>query len=295
MNVTAVNAFENYRSKLTGLAYRITGSIAEAEDIVQETFLKWNDADINTIRSPASWLAKVTTRLSLDHLKSASVQREAYIGPWLPEPFVADREIPENEYELDQSITMALLVLLDQLTPAERAAFILHDIFHFNFNEVAEILDKSDASCRKLASRARKKIDRDGSHPKAGKDEHHRIVVAFLTAVKQGNMRELIGLLQENVILHTDGGGKVLAVPRILQGSAAVGKFLIKVVTRAFTEFAPEDFTVNYTWFNGSPGFVVWHGREPDTAYNMEIEGGTIRKIHVLRNPDKLKFFKTAR
>ena len=185
MPSTVLETFEAHRSKLIGLAYRITGSIAEAEDIAQETFLKWADADHKAIQSPYSWLVTVATRMALDHLKSARVQREAYIGPWLPEPLIADNETPENKHELDESITMALLVLLERLSPGERASFILHDLFHFNFDEVGEILDKTGGSCRKLASRAREKIDKDAVQYNPNKEDHLEIVSAFFGAVKK--------------------------------------------------------------------------------------------------------------
>lgn len=292
MSATTIDTFEAHRSRLIGLAYRITGSTSEAEDIAQETFLKWVDVDQKTIRSPSSWLMKVATRLALDHLKSAKVQRESYIGPWLPEPFIPDNKIPENEHELDESVTMALLVLLDQLSAAERAAFILHDLFHFNFEEIGEILDRTGASCRKLASRARQKIDKDRIKANPHKDEYLKIVSAFFTAVKNGSMSELVLLLRENVSLHADGGGKAAAASRILKGSDIVVKFLLKVVTKAFTKVDSIDAAISYVWFNGTPGFVIWTDGQPESAFNFEIEEQTIKKIHVLRNPDKLKFFK---
>lgn len=289
-----LETFQAQRSKLVGLAYRITGSIAEAEDIVQETFLKWADADHKTIQSPYAWLMTVATRMSLDHLKSARVQREAYIGPWLPEPFIADHETPESEHELDESITMALLVLLEQLSPGERASFILHDLFHFNFDEVGQILDKTGTSCRKLASRAREKIDKDAVQHNPNKEDHVEIVSAFFGAVKKGDMTELVSLLRENVILHADGGGKAQAAMKILEGLDTVAAFLVNVVSPNLAGADSAAATITHVWFNGAPGFVVWIDAKPVTAYNFEIEDRMIKKIHALRNPDKLKFFDTG-
>ncbi len=291
MATPEADAFETHRSKLIGLAYRITGSISEAEDIVQEAFLKWFSADHETIRSHYSWLITVTTRLSLDHLKSARVQRQSYIGPWLPEPFIADKETPEKGLELDESITMALLVLLEQLSPGERAAFILHDLFHFDFDEIGEILQKTSPSCRKLASRARGKIDTDTTDHRANKEEYFGVVSAFFDAVKNGNVPELVSLLQKNVAFHSDGGGKVPAALEILKGADTTAAFLMEKVRPSFAEADMAETAITFTWFNGSPGFVVRINKKPVSAFNFEIENHTIKKIHALRNPDKLRLF----
>ena len=291
MPPTAIEIFESHRPKLIGLAYRITGSTFEAEDIVQEACLKWMKSDHESIQSPYSWLITVTTRMALDYLKSARVQRESYIGPWLPEPFLAEEASPEGQHELDESITMALLVLLEQLSPAERAAFILHDLFQFNFEEIGEILGKTGPSCRKLASRARNKIGQDSVLEHPDKEAHLAMVSAFFAAVKNGNMEELVSLLKENVILHADGGGKAIAALEILQGLEKVAGFLIDKVSPSFTQLDAQRVTADYTWFNGAPGFVIWVDNTPVSAFNFEIDVDMIRKIHVLRNPDKLRLF----
>jgi len=291
MSSAIIETFETHRSKLVGLAYRITGSTFEAEDITQETFLKWMNAEHDSIRSPYAWLVTVTTRMALDHLKSARVQRESYPGPWLPEPFVTDNKTPESEQELDESITMALLLLLEQLTPGERASFILHDLFQFNFDEIATILDKTTSSCRKLASRARAKIDKDTPLYKTDKNQHAEVVSAFFDAVKKGDMANLISLLRNNVILHADGGGKAVAVTEILQGADTVAAFLLKKVAPGFTAVDSGEVNVSFIWFNGSPGFVLSSDSNTVSAFNFEISDRVIEKIHVLRNPDKLVLF----
>ena len=187
-----IDAYETHKSKLIGIAYRIVGSVSESEDIVHETFIKWFDADHGAIRSPYLWLVTVTTRLSLDYLRKSSVKRQSYVGEWLPEPFIEDKDIPENEFELDESVTMALLILLDKLSPPERASFILHDLFCFNFDEIGEILNKSGMSCRKLASRARVRIEKDKVKHRPSGNEHRRVVSAFFNAVKNGDMNNLV-------------------------------------------------------------------------------------------------------
>lgn len=290
--VNHIDLFESSRPKLFGLAYRLTGSITDAEDIIQELFLKWQTVILSDIESPTAWLTTVATRMALDHLKSARVQRESYVGPWLPEPYIETHRTPETEHELDESIAMALLVLLEQLTPGERASFILHDLFQFRFEEISPILQRSDAACRKLASRARDKISRH--HPLAATDktEHHRIVHAFFTAVKTGDTAALIHLLQDSVVLHTDGGGKAVASLSLLQGHEAVTDFLMQRVRPGFTACGTGSATLSYTWFNGSPGFVIWARGYPQSAFNFDIAGSRVQNIHVLRNPDKLRFFR---
>jgi len=291
MSSTVLEIFELHRPKLVGLAYRITGSIMEAEDITQEIFLKWSTTDQKKIHSPYSWLMKVATRMSLDYLKSARVQRESYIGPWLPEPFITDYNTPEDEHELDQSITMALLVLLEQLAPGERAVFILHDLFHFNFDEIGKILGKTGPSCRKLASRARGKINREVIPENSNKSDYVEIVSAFFNAVKKGDVNKLTTLLKDDVIIHVDGGGKVTAALKILKGQQTITTFLVNVVTPSFNGMDSDKIEISYLWFNGSPGFVIWSNSKPVSAFNFEIQEHKIKKVHVLRNPDKLKFF----
>ena len=287
-----VETFEALRPNLLGLGYRITGSQAEAEDIVQESFLKWLDADHAVIKSPRAWLMKAVSRLSLDYLKSAKVQRVSYIGPWLPAPFLADkRRTPEEEAELDDSVSMALLVLLERLSADERAAFILHDLFHFDFREIGQILDKTGAACRQLASRARKKIGRDPVRAKKDKGEHLRMLAAFFGAVKNGDVTGLVSLLKENAAFHPDGGGKAPASMEILRGAATIASFLLDKVRPDFLLVDAKRMAMTKTWFNGSPGLVLWRGERPVTAFSLELERGAIKTIYALRNPDKLRLF----
>lgn len=291
---SSVEEFEANRTRLTGLAYRMTGSQHEADDIVQETYLRWNDADHLAIRSAESWLATVATRLSLDHLKSAKVKRETYIGPWLPEPLVIDIPNPEQEVELDDSVTIALLLLLDKLSPGERAAYILHDLFNFGFDEIATMLDRSNDAVRKLASRARGRISQDRVRETLSRDKHEQIVEAFFDAVKQGELSNLVGLLSDNVTMHTDGGGKARAARKVLQGFDAVTHFLLNVVGPAITAPDESNELALGQWFNGAPGGLFSVGGNPASAFNFLIVDGAIRAIHVQRNPDKLTRFNTV-
>lgn len=302
MTASAADTFEAHRAKLTGLAYRMTGSRAEAEDIVQETCLRWLDADQEVIESPRGWLVRVATRLALDYLKSARVTRLSYVGPWLPEPFVAAEpegasmplgafRPPDEGLDLDESISMALLVLLEKLSGPERACFILHDLFHFSFEEVGEILERSGSSCRKLASRARTRIGADRRHSTPDRHEHVRMVSEFFNAVKNGDLDGLVALLKENAAFHTDGGGKAAALPEILRGARDIAAFLVDVVRPGSIASDQAQVDTTMTWFNGSPGLVVWLDGKPVTAFNFEITDGQIETIHALRNPDKLRLF----
>jgi len=285
------NTFETYRRKLTGLAYRITGSRFEADDIVQDAYLKWQAEDIKKIKSPFSWLMTIVTRLALDQLRSARVTRETYIGPWLPEPYIEENELPDQQRELDESITMALMVLMEQLTPTERASFILHDLFKFEFFEIGEILDKSDTACRKLASRARNKVKINKTNIAYNEEEHLDIINAFMNAIKQGDLNGLVKLLQDNVVFHSDGGGKAIAAGELIIGLNAVTDFMLGVISADFKRDPASTVTITENWFNGVPGLVVWENNNPVTAFNFEITDKKINKIHALRNPDKLKLF----
>ncbi len=290
MTSNSVDVFESHRKGLMGLAYRITGSVSEAEDIVQETFLRWHHADQSNIRAPFSWLARVVTRLALDHLKSARVQRETYIGPWLPEPYVSEET--ESDLELDESVSMALMVLLERLSAGERAAFILHDLFQMQFTEIAATLDKSEATCRKLASRAREKIrlrpeQRAASAQVPNREQYMRLSTAFFEATKHGTMQDLERLLKDDVQFVSDGGGKAAAALEVIRGRSAVMDFLLQRIGPAL-QGEPHFRNV---WYNGAPGWVLYANGRPVTAFSFRMEDDRIAGIFALRNPDKLQRF----
>lgn len=288
-----VDIFEAQRDRLIGLAYRLTGSVFDAEDVAHETYLKWAAADHAQIRDPRAWLVRVATRKALDHLKSAGVQRVTYKGPWLPEPLIRDAETPEGEYDVEQSVTLALMLVLDRLAPAERAAYILHDIFHFNFEEIGGMLDKNAAACRKLASRAREKVAHETPPSRASRKQHGKVVAAFFAAVRDGDIEGLTRVLSEAVVFHADGGGKASAALKILSGREAVIRFLYRAVRPSLAKADADELVIKTTWFNGSPGRVVWQAGQPVSAFSFEIEGGAVKKIYVLRNPDKLRLFRS--
>ena len=208
-----VEGFATHRDQLHGLAYRMTGSVFEADDIVQETYLRWERADTASIRSVKAWLLTVTTRITLDSLKSSRMQRDTYVGSWLPEPLLPKSHGPDEEMEMDESVAIAFLLLLERLTPTERAAYILHDLFRFDFGEVATILNRTNPTVRKLASRARIKISEHQLQPLQGqpagsKNRHVVLLNAFFDAVKLGELTNLVRLLSEDITMWADGGRK---------------------------------------------------------------------------------------
>lgn len=281
--------FEEHRCLLRGVAYRMLGSVGDAEDIVQEAWLRWTGADRRSIRSARSWLLTVVSRLCLDHLKSARVQREQYYGTWLPEPLVERSPLPPAA-EVDESVSIALLLVLEKLSPAERAAFLLHEVFGESYAEVAEVLGTSEVNCRKLVSRARARVRADRPRFTATARDHEALLTRFLGACRAGEMQPLRELLMESSALYSDGGGRAAAVPKVLTGRDAVARFFAGI-GRNLREDVP-DQEIRFTRFNGAPGILVLSGGKPVTAISLEIRDGLIAAVFAHRNPDKLQWFR---
>jgi len=275
----AATSFDPLRPRLIRLAYRMVGSVADAEDIVQEAFIRWMGADRASVEVPEAYLRRTVTRLCLDHLKSARVQRESYFGEWLPEPLVEDE--PE-----DADVTLPLMLALERLSPLERAAFLLHDVFGQDFEEVARTLDRDAAACRQLASRARDHVRE--ARPRFAVDKQRGIDIAsaFFAASRSGDMTALGALLAADVSIHSDGGGKRNAAPDVILGQDHVIK-LHKGLAVLYGKHGSQ--LVRTVFINGLPGFVTMEadGEYQTTAF--DIEDGAIKAIYVMRNPDKLK------
>jgi RNA polymerase sigma-70 factor (ECF subfamily) len=283
MDQDAAIVFDPLRPKLIRVAYRMLGSMADAEDVVQEAYLRWHAADRETVREPEAYLRRVTMRLSLDVLKSARKQREVYVGPWLPEP-VMDME--EADDDLDD-ITLPLMLALERLSPLERAAFLLHDVFGVSFEEVAETLDRETAACRQLASRARTHIRASRPRFEPSKARGQEIAQAFFTASRSGDMTGLQALLAEDVALYSDGGGVRPAALRVVVGMEDVMK-VHGAIYATFVKLGASEM-IRQGMINGLPGFVT---READGLLQTTaflIERGEIAAIYVMRNPEKLK------
>lgn len=291
MNSDAKGAvFQTHQSLLHGLAYRMLGSMVEAQDVVQDTYLRWEKADISQVRSPRAWLTKTCTRIAMDELKSARVQREEYHGPWLPEPYIEEySDQPNQRAQVDDSVSVALMVALEKLSPAERATFLLHDVFAYTFVEIAEILEKSESACRKLASRAREHVRAYRPRFEVKADDHQRLLQSFLSAARTGDMETLKSLLSESVTLHSDGGGKAIAVPKIISGVDLLVTFFTRIA--ASENKSGNSYRSSIVRFNGGPGLVLYENDKPVTAFSLKIENGLIETIYALRNPDKLEVF----
>lgn len=276
----AAASFHPLRPKLIRIAYRMLGSVADAEDVVQEAFLRWLDADRESVREPEAFLRRVVTRLCIDHLRSARHRRETYIGPWLPEPVV---ESPESEFD---DITLPLMMALERLSPLERAAFLLHDVFGVSFDEIAETIGREPAACRQLASRARNHVRAARPRFTLPKERGLELAAAFFAASRNGDMQRLRALLAADVAVYADGGGKVPAAMRpivgfdkVMQFQTSLAQFFAKNMSRL----------LRYGFINGLPGFVtIEHGGILQTTA-LQIDDGKITAIYVIRNPDKLQ------
>jgi RNA polymerase sigma-70 factor (ECF subfamily) len=274
-----------HRGRLLGLAYRMLGSRSDAEDIVQDAYLRFAGAE--GVQSPEAFLVTVVTRLCLDRLKSARTQREVYVGPWLPEP-VCDAEglSPDAATELADDLSFALLLALDRLSPMERAAFLLHDVFDTPFSEVASMLDRSEAACRQLATRARRAV-RDERPARAAKsDNHARLLIAFSEAATSGNVARLAELLCEDAIAITDGGGRKTAALNPIMGADKIARFFVGVTAKN----AGHDIRIEPAVINGAFGALLYLDGELDHAVSMAIDGERIAAIYIVRNPDKLRY-----
>lgn len=287
MTTSSVDEFEDQRPRMFGLAYRMLGSAVEAEDVVQDAFLRWNRTDLAEIAHPSAWLAKVVTNLCLNQLASARARREQYVGPWLPEPVsTAEGALgPDDTAEQRESVSMALLVLLERLTPTERAVFVLREAFAYSHSEVAEILAISVANSRQLHRRA---LQRFGDAPprfRPAFDEQQRLIERFLAAAHDGELAALEQLLADDVASYGDGGGKATAARHPVVGRQRVARLV-----RGFVDkFAPHTRT-ELTEVNGAVGLLGWDGDTLLGVIVFETADGKVTALRSVSNPDKLGF-----
>jgi len=297
---TPAESFEPYRRRLLGLGYRMLGSMADAEDAVQETYLRWHAADRDNVSDPRAFLMTTTTRICLDMLTSARARHEEYVGPWLPEPvFDTTALAPDKRTELAEDLSIALLLTLDRLSPLERAAFLLHDVFDFSFTEVAKTLERSESACRKLATRARthvRTLRPRGTTTTAipeqpGKIDvkHTQLMAAFAKAAQWGDLNALTQLLANDVRVVTDAGGQMAEALEVIEGADRAAQFIIGIARRRPDSPWGKGFRLRFTPINGWPGVVVEGPEGPVQTAAFEIEGGVIRALYVVRNLDKLR------
>ena len=282
-----MTTFEDHRGKLFGIAYRMVGTAMDAEDIVQDAWLRYQKLT-TPLDNPMAFLRKVVTNLSLDHLKSARVQREQYIGEWLPEPIATDIAIPADALTKADNISLAFLVVLETLSPLERAVFILREVFDYDYQEIADILDKSESSCRQIFSRAKKHIHDNRPRFDATPEAHTRLVNHFIKALQEGDITEITNALAEDVTFVSDGGGKVAAATRPLHGRDTILKFLFGLHKRA------TDMGIVYEnipiMLNGEQGMIsrITATGEIFLAATFEVHQEQIVTLRFIRNPDKL-------
>lgn len=281
--------YEELRPLLFSIAYRMLGSVTEAEDIVQEAFLRIHRAETEgtTIESPKAYLSAVTTRLGIDHLKSARVRREQYVGQWLPEPLLTDETAPDAaaHAETADTLSTAFLVLLESLTPVERAVFLLREVFDYAYDEIARIVERSEANCRQLYVRARRNVDEGRPRFEASLEHRDELVERFFAAAERGDLAALEAMLAADVVVYGDGGGKAPSWPKPIVGRARVAKLIAGTLQQA----KEVGVTLRAAHFNGQPGvmFLDEHGRI-GAIMSIDVADGLVQTIHGLTNPDKL-------
>lgn len=287
MTDTGVDVFEEHRARLWAVAYRLTGSAADAEDAVQETWVRWQTLPVRSepVRDPRAFLTTVVSRICYDQLGSARSRRETYPGPWLPEPVVTEGG-PEDRVALDESVGFAVLKVLEQLSPAERTAFVLHDVFAVPFNEIAEVVDRTPDAVRQHASRARKRVREEAPRRPVDQAEHRQAVEAFLAAAVAGDFDALLNVLDPDVEWRSDGGGKVVAARVPVLGREKVAAMIVRLVRNGTFENA----RFGLREINGAPGLLFY---APERDYPgvaaFEVREGRISCLNIVANPDKLR------
>ncbi|NBM14953.1 RNA polymerase sigma factor SigJ [Streptomyces sp. GC420] len=284
---TSTDVFEAHRPVLTGVAYRMLGRVADAEDVVQEAWLRWSAEDRGEVREPRAYLVRITTRLAIDRLRLASARRESYVGPWLPEPIVTDygSTVPDTAERavLAESVSLALLVVLESLSPLERAVFVLREAFGFPYAEIAVTLDRSEAAVRQLAGRARRHVEERKSRYEVDPVQQRDFTERFLAAAAGGDLEGLLGLLAPDARLVGDSGGKAKAPLRVIEGADKIGRFLVAIAQQEVP-----DQELEFIEVNGGPGLLLRSAGKPDSVFQLAIADGRIRTVYIVRNPDKL-------
>ncbi|SEG41928.1 RNA polymerase sigma-70 factor, ECF subfamily [Thermomonospora echinospora] len=290
-----VAVFEEHRDLLFAVAYRMLGTAADAEDVVQDAWLRWDAADRARVDDPRAYLVRITTNVSLDRLRSARVRRETYVGPWLPEPVLTSPDVAED-VELAESVSMAMLVVLETLSPLERAVFVLREVFGYPYAEIAQTLDRSETSVRQLGTRARKHVQARRPRFESGRDERRQAVERFFAAAVGGDVNELMQVLAPDVTLWSDGGGKVRAARRVIVGADKVGRWLDGVSRQSIGGVRLSGMRIAQADVNGAPG-LVFHGPDgPLMAVTVDADDrGRVTEIHVVVNPDKLRALAAGR
>jgi RNA polymerase sigma-70 factor (ECF subfamily) len=275
--------FERYRGRLFGLGYRMLGSAAEAEDIVQEAYVRWHQAAGGPVESPEAWLVTTTTRLAIDRLRRLKTERDAYVGPWLPEPIVAPT--PDQNLDLAADLSIAFLTLLERLAPEERAAFLLHDVFEIDYPEIATVLDKSEAACRQIVHRARTRVRGGRKRFDVSESAKANLIQRFMDAVEARDEHAILALFAPEATWTADSGGKVAASPRPIVGADRIAKLVVGLREK----FWAPDRVLEPITINGEPGLQIRDGDRIVAAMSVETDGEHIFAVYAVLNPEKLR------
>ncbi|MFI1167322.1 RNA polymerase sigma-70 factor [Streptomyces sp. NPDC020801] len=284
---TKTDLFEAQRPVLMGVAYRMLGRVTDAEDVVQEAWLRWSGADRSTVREPRGYLVRVTTRLAIDRLRQIKARGESYVGPWLPEPLVTEfaDTVPDaaERAVLADSVSLAVLVVLESLSPLERAVFVLREAFGHPYAEIAAMLDRGEPAVRQLAGRARRHVEEGRPRYEVDPAQRRDLTERFLAAAAGGDLDGLMELLAPDVRLVGDSGGKSKAPLRVLETADRVGRFLVGVAQKGVL-----DLSLRFLELNGGPAVLVLSGGRPDSVFQLDVADGRIQAVYIIRNPDKL-------
>jgi len=277
--------FEQHRTLLFSIAYRMLGTVADAEDVLQDAFIRWQRASGTDVRSPKAFLVTIVSRLCINHLQSARLLRETYVGEWLPEPLVTGRDSDVSRMaQIDESVSIAMLLLLERLTPVERAVFLLGEIFEYTHAEIAGMLGISVVNCRQLLSRARQRVRTERPRFGASGKQHTELLERFFRAAGSGEMNDLLALLSADVVMHTDGGGKASALPLPIYGPEKVARASLFGLTKLRTLNPLQRIAE----INGEPGIVSYVNGRPQSVFTIEVQNGRICAIYIVTNPEKL-------
>jgi RNA polymerase sigma-70 factor (TIGR02957 family) len=292
----SARVFDEHRALLISVAYRILGSVTDAEDTVQEAWLRWSGVNTSDVRDPRAFLVRVTTRLAIERLRRAQTLRESYVGPWLPEPILTGRDVAED-VALAESVSMAMLVVLETLSPLERAVFVLREAFGMSYAEIANVLGRRVEAVRQLGHRARDHVQERRSRFDADQSEQRRVTERFLEATSTGDLEGLMAVLAPEVTLVADGGGRALAPRRPIRGAEKVARFLLAIATEermarflrsVGSEPVAANLRVHVSQVNGGPGILVVSGDKPISTLVLDVSDGVVRTIHLVANPEKL-------
>ncbi|MET9790853.1 RNA polymerase sigma-70 factor [Streptomyces canus] len=290
---TETDVFEEHRPVLMGVAYRMLGRVSDAEDVVQDAWLRWSAADRSEVREPRAYLVRVTTRLAIDRLRQVKARGETYVGPWLPEPYVTDfgDTVPDTAEQavLADSVSLAVLVVMESLSPLERAVFVLREAFGYPYADIAAMLDRGEPAVRQLAGRARRHVEERRPRYEVDPVRRRDLTERFLAAAGGGDLEGLMSLLAPDVRLVGDSGGKTKAPLRVLESADHVGRFLVGIAEKGVP-----DITWRFLELNGGPAVLVLSGGKPDSVFQLDVLDGRIQSVYVIRNPDKLRALSAA-